>query len=76
MANTAITVKELAKYCKEVIEKGGGDRKILISADDEGNGYHELFFGFTGAKSLKDGMSFLPFGVDGEKADKEYIILG
>ena len=43
----ALTVKDLYEKCKEQIDQGNGDKKILISADDEGNGFHGLFYPFT-----------------------------
>ena len=49
-----ITVKELAVLCLDQIEKGTGDKHIIISNDDEGNGYHTLFYAFTDdAKNLE-----------------------
>ena len=39
-----ITVKQLLKACKEEVAKGNGDKHILISGDDEGNSFHELFY--------------------------------
>ena len=42
-----MTVKELLKECQLEIESGNGDKEILISDDDEGNGYHTLYYGFT-----------------------------
>ena len=42
-----ITVKELLKACQEQVAKGNGDKGILISRDDEGNGYHSLFYLFS-----------------------------
>lgn len=39
-----ITVKELFYSCKDAIERGYGDRKILISDDDEGNGFHTMYY--------------------------------
>lgn len=47
----ALTVKELKKYCEEEIKKGNGNKTIMISDDDEGNGYHYLWYSFT---SLED----------------------
>ena len=41
-----ITVKQLLEICKEQIEGGNGDKTVLISDDDEGNGFHTLFYGF------------------------------
>ena len=42
-----ITVEQLFNYCEEQIKKGNGSKEILISTDDEGNGYHTLFYAFT-----------------------------
>lgn len=42
-----LTVNDLLKICKKEVEKGNGDRKIVISDDNEGNGYHGLFYHFT-----------------------------
>lgn len=49
-----ITVKTLKKLVDEQIKLGNGDKEVLLSCDDEGNGYHTLFYGFTaGLESLK-----------------------
>lgn len=42
-----LTVNDLLKICKKEVERGNGDRKIVISDDNEGNGYHGLFYHFT-----------------------------
>lgn len=42
-----LTVKELLKYCQIEIEKGNGDKHIVVADDNEGNGYHGLFYAFT-----------------------------
>lgn len=42
-----ITVKELLKACQEQVDKGNGDKGILLSRDDEGNGYHSCFYLFS-----------------------------
>lgn len=49
-----MTVKDLYNLCKLQIEKyGNGDKNIVISDDNEGNGYHGLFYGFT---DIEDGF--------------------
>ena len=50
MKYPAMTVNQLKDFCDIQIEKGNGDKKILISADDEGNGYHGLFYEFIDKK--------------------------
>ena len=47
MTNLGLTVNQLLELCKEQIKQGNGNKHIIISDDDEGNGYHTLFFGFT-----------------------------
>ena len=42
-----ITVKELLKACQEQVDKGNGDKGILLSRDDEGNGYHSCWYLFS-----------------------------
>jgi hypothetical protein len=71
-----ITVKELAYACKAEIEKGNGDKKILLSSDDEGNEFHEMFFLFTPADGYFDGpcTPIAPKRVVDNP--EEYIILG
>lgn len=49
-----MTIKELLKECQSEIKNGNGDKEILISNDDEGNGYHTLYYGFTKYESYVD----------------------
>ena len=46
-----ITVEILSKMCLEQVKKGNGKKVVLISTDDEGNGYHTLYFGFRTKES-------------------------
>ena len=41
------TVKDLFLLCIGQILTGNRDKHIQISCDDEGNGYHTLFYGFS-----------------------------
>lgn len=77
-----LTINDLAKLIKAEIKKGNGDKKILISDDEEGNGYHQLFYGFCPAKDEHEELDFFtsnyllkPFGVTDENVS-DYIILG
>lgn len=47
-----LTVKELLKICAKEIQAGRGDHTIMLSNDDEGNGYHYCWFHFTPAEEL------------------------
>lgn len=41
-----ITINELFKFCEKQVKEGRGDNVIMISNDDEGNGYHYLWYEF------------------------------
>ena len=74
-----ITIDQLYKECEKQIKAGRGNRRILISSDDEGNEYHELFFGFSPDMDFSSDpsmKSMLPYGVTPEDVDREYIVLG
>jgi hypothetical protein len=72
----ALTVRELAVKCTKLIQAGLGDKKILLTNDDEWNGYHELFEGFytTTGDALVGGQS-TPCGVTKDNIGN-YVILG
>lgn len=42
-----ITVAELFHLCAQELANGNKDKKIVVADDNEGNGYHGLFYGFT-----------------------------
>ena len=71
----ALTINQLFQACLEEIVKGNGDKHILISSDDEGNSYHELFFLFTHMKG-EDISYGLPYGVSEDDFNENYIVLG
>lgn len=50
--NKPLTIKELYKRCEEEIKAGRGDNAIMLSNDDEGNGYHYCWYAFTPAEEL------------------------
>lgn len=71
----AVTVNHLLKLCQMEIAKGNGKKKIMLSNDDEGNGFHECFFTFTDPKDAGIEPYLLPYGVTEENVG-EYLILG
>jgi hypothetical protein len=65
-----IKLKELLQICKEEVKKGNGDKIVLISADEEGNQFNELYYGFSSANDYDDSVLNTKF----DKSD--VIILG
>ena len=66
-----MTVRRLLALCQQQVEKGNGDKNIVISDDNEGNGYHGMFYGFTSVKGFEDDI------YDSHTAsDETTIILG
>lgn len=57
-----ITVEDLYYDCKRQIEKGNGKKIVLVTDDEEANGYHALFYHFNDNKeniqSLYDDRMF------------------
>ena len=71
-----MTIKTLKEECEKLIKMGYGEKHILISGDDEGNSFHELFYGFSTDLTGEQIFYGLPFGVDVDKFNQEYIVLG
>ena len=77
-----LTIDELWRLCVEKRKQGQGKKKILISGDDEGNSFHELYYGFTPTTDPNSGEDFFdalyidkPYGITDDNID-EYIVLG
>ena len=81
MTTKALTVNQLSKILNEAKKNGFGNKHIMVSEDDEGNGYHELFFGLTtDEEDVKEMFSdrfspMLPYGVTKDNL-KDYVLLG
>lgn len=73
-----ITVEMLCNECLKLMTSGNGKRHIMISGDDEGNSFHELFYGFSLDLDFSSpGMEgTLPYGVTAEQVKNEYVVLG
>ena len=70
-----LTVEELYKECKRQIDKGNGKKVIMISDDDEGNGYHYLWYSFY--ENVEELLETVPTMIDERISDESNtIILG
>ena len=76
MANLGLTVNQLFELCKKQVEKGNGNKHIIISDDDEGNGFHTLFYAFTDNDNLEDLKSILEYEHDGTHTVDNCVCLG
>lgn len=47
-----LTIAQLCRLCEQEMEAGHGDYTIMLSNDDEGNGYHYCWFSFTDTKDI------------------------
>lgn len=79
-----ITVKQLMMLCSKQVQKGNGDKVIMISNDDEGNGYHYLWYSFQTVEEMEkpfeyNGQMIKPDPIDtcdSIASKKDTIILG
>lgn len=56
-----LTINDLWRECIRARKEGKGNKQVLISCDDECNGYHSLFFGVqTDQAQIKDLLEYCP----------------
>ena len=72
-----ITVDQLAQMCLQLSAQGKGSKKVMMSDDDEQNGFHEAFEGITEGEKIATWIAQyqLPYGVTKEEFIKDYVIL-
>ena len=68
-----ITVKQLRDKCNEAISDGFENHIVAISDDEEGNGYHPIYEGFSEKGDLFKGK-YAPW-LSGLKPEDDFIIL-
>lgn len=68
-----MTVNMLKFFCDKAIADGFGDKIILISQDDEGNGYHTLYFQFTTDENVIKQCAYL---FHDRNNPKDVVLLG
>lgn len=70
-----MTVKELLYACKMQVAAGNGDKKVWVSNDDEGNGFHQISYEFTTGEDAADCFKYSDTIID-EAEIANAIILG
>lgn len=61
-----MTIDELIAEALKAKRKFGGDKYVLVSNDEEGNGYHECYFTFGDATRLYGSSCGFPFDLEFE----------
>ena len=70
--NFPLTLDELIAEALKAKKKYGGNKYVLVSDDEEGNGYHECYFSFSDAVELLDGCTRAPYDLRPE----DCVVLG
>lgn len=70
-----LTVMQIFELCYQQIQAGNGNKLVAISDDEEGNGYHPVYFGFTPKEQVFTGGDLDPL-LSGFKMSSDFIILG
>ena len=72
-----MTVNELKKLCDNLVEEGYGDFSVIISDDEDGNGYHDLFYPFLiNQKVIKEAITATGSWHNITKSKTGYAMLG
>ena len=80
--NRQMTVSKLFELCKEEIKKGNGNKYIVVADDNEGNGFHGMFYGFSDAMEMEAELKEFGDSVENQVYDscytkpEEIIVLG
>lgn len=72
--NKQLRVQDLYKLCEQEIKKGNAQRILVISDDNEGNGFHGLFYGFT--EITEKDKEYYPIYDSVETDIKKILVLG
>lgn len=70
--NFPLTIDELIEEARKAKKKFGGNKYVLISNDEEGNGFHECYFPFADAKEYLVGCAYAPYDLN----PADCVILG
>lgn len=62
--NYPMTLDQLIEEAIKAKKKYGGDQYVLLSNDEEGNGYHECYFTFAAGDKMMEGLVDVPNDLD------------
>ena len=64
-----LQVKDLYEVLKKEMAKGNGDKYVITGDDNEGNGYHGMYFKATDGKELDGNLIY-----DSQEEDLNNIV--
>jgi len=71
-----IKVKELAKFCNELVKKGYGEKFCAVTTDEEGNDWRPMWYKPTeDPERVKELMEYSQSGLSGQDP-KNFVMFG
>ena len=70
------TVAELYNELGLLIKKGYGDRKIVVSDDNEGNGYHGMYYSPSLGEEMSEDGEIDGLYDSGETDPEKIVVIG
>lgn len=67
-------LKDLYAACKEAMNRGDGEKYLVLSDDNEGNGYHGMFYTITQASKERDAYEGLIYDSVEKNLDNILVI--
>ena len=74
--NFPITIDQLIADALKAKKIYGGDKYVLLSDDEEGNGFHECYYSFSDAKELLAGNAAIYTNAPYDLNPEDCVILG
>ena len=73
-----MTVRKLYLLLAQEVQKGNGDKTIIVADDNEGNAFHGLFYGITSdLEDIKEAVEYSNGIYDSSEKDlNKLVILG
>lgn len=73
---TQLTVKELYRELGKLVKQGHGNKAVVVADDNEGNGYHGIYYSVTSTpKSVKECIEASNGLSDSQEKDYKNIII-
>lgn len=71
-----MTVHKLFLELMDLVNKGQGDKKVVVADDNEGNGYHGIYYSVTSdPKAVKGNIDVSNGLYDSQETDPNKIVI-